>query len=109
MFTVTDSAVKQIQTARKQSNADGLYLRVAARFTEDKSIEYTMGFDEQKDNDEAVRFDDVMIVIDQNSQGLLEDCTLDFVELEPEKFEFIFLNPLDPGYVPPEGSKKPRK
>jgi len=109
MFTVTENAVKQILAAKKQSDAEDLLLRVAARFTDDRSIEYTMGFDEQKENDEAVKFDDLVVVIDQNSQGLLEDCILDYVEFEPEQFKFIFLNPLDPNYVAPDTVKKRKK
>jgi iron-sulfur cluster assembly protein len=32
---------------------------------------------------------------------LLDDATLDFVELEDGQRQFIFLNPKDPSYVPP--------
>ena len=32
---------------------------------------------------------------------MLRGATLDFVELEPGDFQFIFLNPNDPNYVPP--------
>jgi iron-sulfur cluster assembly protein len=32
---------------------------------------------------------------------LLDQATLDFVEMEPGQFHFIFLNPKDSGYRPP--------
>ena len=34
---------------------------------------------------------------------LLDAATLDFVELDVGEPQFIFLNPNDPGYVPPSG------
>ncbi len=102
MLTVTDNALKQIQIAKKESNAETMALRIAARFTNDKHIEYTMGFDEQKESDEVVKINDILIIVDKNSQGLLEDATMDYVEYEPENFKFIFLNPLDPQYVAPK-------
>ena len=35
-------------------------------------------------------------------QRLEDGMIIDFVELEPGKQEFIFLNPNDPAYVPPQ-------
>ena len=31
----------------------------------------------------------------------LKNCKLDYVEIEKDKNEFIFLNPNDPSYKPP--------
>jgi iron-sulfur cluster assembly protein len=36
------------------------------------------------------------------SAELLKNTVLDFVEIEPGKQQFIFMNPNDPGYVPPQ-------
>jgi len=47
-----------------------------------------------------------VIFIDPQSHELLEDATLDFVELEPGQFNFIFMNPLDPNYSPVKKSQK---
>jgi iron-sulfur cluster assembly protein len=33
---------------------------------------------------------------------LLDTATLDFVELEAGESQFIFLNPKDPSFVPPQ-------
>ena len=106
MFKVTENAVKQIQKAGKESNIENLVLRVAAKNNQDGSIEYGMGFDEAKDTDIKVAYDDVEIVIDIPSNELLEDASMDFVELEPGKFDFIFLNALDPNYTRPKKEKK---
>jgi len=32
---------------------------------------------------------------------LLDQATMDYVEIEPGQFHFIFLNPKDPNYRPP--------
>jgi iron-sulfur cluster assembly protein len=33
---------------------------------------------------------------------LLSGMTLDFVEIEPGSFQFIFMNPNDPEFTPPD-------
>ena len=60
-----------------------------------------MGFDDSKEDDVTVTSGDIEIIISASSAELLKDTTIDFVELEPEKFQFIFMNPNDPNYVPP--------
>ena len=32
---------------------------------------------------------------------LLDQATMDYIEMEPGQFHFIFLNPKDSGYRPP--------
>ena len=106
MFTLTKSAARQIVEAASQSEADGLSLRIAAKFTADGSIDYAMGFDEPAENDVRSTQHDVEILIDPASIELLDECVMDYVELEPGTQEFIFLNPADPHYVPPKKEKK---
>jgi len=60
-----------------------------------------MGFDENKADDVKVEAGDIEIIVSASSADLLKDTTLDFVELEPDKFQFIFMNPNDPNYSPP--------
>lgn len=108
MFTVTDAALEQIRQAFRQSEAQGLALRIAAKSNQDGSIEYGMGFDEASEADTRVSHGDVEIVMDPPSSELLDEATMDYVELEPGQMRFIFLNPLDPHFVPPKkGRKKP--
>ncbi|MEJ2346147.1 MAG: iron-sulfur cluster biosynthesis family protein [Gammaproteobacteria bacterium] len=106
MFTVTEAALEQIREAIRKSEAQGLALRIAAKSNQDGSIEYGMGFDEANEADTRVNHGEVEIVMDPPSSELLEDATMDFVELEPGQMRFIFLNPLDPHYVPPKKNKK---
>ena len=45
----------------------------------------------------------VEVVVGPASTELLTEAVLDYVELEPGDFQFIFMNPSDPHYVPPKG------
>jgi iron-sulfur cluster assembly protein len=60
-----------------------------------------MGFDDSKEDDVTVAAGDIEIIISAASAELLKDTTIDFVEIEPEKHQFIFMNPNDPDYKPP--------
>ncbi len=102
MITVTPQAATQIRTSAVQSNALGLPLRVAVKQKSDGSFHYVMGFDENKlEGDETIKMGDFMLVIDVDSQALANGMTLDFIELEG-KPEFVFMNPNDPNYRPPQ-------
>lgn len=95
MFTLTPNAAEQILRAAgaQQDGAPGIpCLRVAAKI-EDGEIVYGMGFDEERDNDAAIEVSGVTILIAPRSQELLTGATLDFVELKPGEFQFIFINP----------------
>jgi iron-sulfur cluster assembly protein len=101
MITVTPAAAAQIKLSAEQGKAEGMSLRIAASRNSDNSIHYGMGFDDSKEDDVVVTTDDIDIIISSDSALLLKDTTIDFVELEPEKYQFIFLNPNDPNYKPP--------
>lgn len=102
MITVTPQAATQIRTSAVQSNALGLPLRIAIQQKADGSFHYMMGFDDQqRDGDQTQNFGDFLVVLDVGSQPLAQGMTLDFVELEG-KPEFIFINPNDPNYQPPQ-------
>jgi len=102
MITVTSAAADQIKLSAEQSKTEGMSLRIAAERNDDNSIHYGMGFDDSKEDDITVAAGDIEIIVSTSSAELLKDTTLDFVELEPEKFEFIFMNPNDPSYKAPE-------
>lgn len=92
MFTLTATAAQQIRQAARESDAEQLALRVAARREADGSIGYGMGFDDVADNDTRLMLEDVAVVIAAAHADLLEDTVLDFVELEPGQFNFIFVS-----------------
>jgi iron-sulfur cluster assembly protein len=95
MFQVTSAAARQIRTAAAQSDAAGMALRVAARQIPDGSVEYGMGFDDAHEGDEPLEFDGLTVVVAPPCQPLLEETVLDWVELEPGAFAFVFIPPAE--------------
>lgn len=94
MFNVTPQAAQQIiSAAPPQSDTEVLALRIAARRLPNGEIDYGMGFDEQREFDLEIAVQGINILIGPNSRELLEGMTLDFVELEPGQFHFIFIPP----------------
>ncbi len=90
MFSITPSAAREIQAAAARSDATGMALRVAARQVADGSIEFGMGFDEAREDDEPAQFDGLTVLVGAPSKPLLTDTVLDYVEIEPGRFDFIF-------------------
>ena len=90
MFTLTSAAARQIQQAVESSGSIELALRIAARRDADGELHCGMGFDEATDEDTQLDLYGVAVVIAQEHQELLSDTVLDFVELEPGQFNFIF-------------------
>jgi iron-sulfur cluster assembly protein len=102
MFQLTERAATQIIKAAQDNDATGLALRLAAKWQPDGSIEYIMGFDDLKIEDLHITSHGVDIVFAPAYKELLQGAVMDFVELEDGDFRFIFLNPNDPHYVPPQ-------
>lgn len=102
MISLTSAALEQIKLSVAQDDSQPLPIRIAIKEQDDGSLHYAMGFDEQRlPGDNFLNFDGVDLVVSANSKELAEGMTIDFVELEPGRHEFIFLNPNDPTYVPP--------
>jgi iron-sulfur cluster assembly protein len=104
MFKVTPAAADQVRKAAQQSGTDGMALRLAASKKADGTIEYKMGFDEAGEDDIRFQSEGVEVVMAPEFVPVLDTATLDFVELQPGEYQFIFLNPQDASYVPPEGA-----
>lgn len=102
MITVTAAAATQIRTASVQGNAIGLPLRIAIQRKPDGGFHYLMGFDDQeKAGDQTFESEGVKLVVDEVSQPLVAGMTLDYVEID-SNLEFVFINPNDPNYRPPQ-------
>jgi iron-sulfur cluster assembly protein len=62
-----------------------------------------MGFDDnQHEGDLHLAIEGLDVVVSETSKILLDGATIDYVEIEPDTFQFIFMNPNDVNYVPPE-------
>jgi len=104
MIKITPAAADQIRSSASQGQMDDMSLRLAATRNPDGSMHYGMGFDDnQLDGDTHISSGDVDLVVSESSLPLLAGMTLDYVELEPGAWQFIFMNPNDPNYKPPEG------
>jgi len=101
--SVTEIAAQQIKKSALESQTDNLPLRVAVTVQPDGSFHYGMGFDDvgnAKGEDVSYHSHGVDIVIAKTSFELLKGTVVDYVELEPKQFHFVFLNPNDPNYKP---------
>ncbi len=101
---VTEKAAAQIKKSALESSLENTALRIAATRNADNSIHYGLGFDDIGSNEEAdhhFESNGIEIVVADSSIELLKGTTLDYVELEPKQFHFVFLNPNDPNYSPP--------
>ena len=100
MFNVTPAAVTHLLESAARSNADGMALRIAARPLEDGSIEYGMGFDDERENDESAEFNGLTVLLGAKSRPYLAGTLLDFVEIEPGQFGFVFVAADEPAEPP---------
>jgi iron-sulfur cluster assembly protein len=91
MFQVTAAAAEQIKSAAEAQDEEP-FLRVAAKI-DDGGLVYGMGFDEERENDVVIECHGFSVLISPRSQELLDEATLDFVELHPGEFQFVFINP----------------
>lgn len=93
MITITEEAAAQIRRAAEQGGTQGMSLRVAARRADDGQVEYMLGFDDLGDEDLEYTVQGIPLLISEFSKDLLRGITLDFVELNPGEFQFIFIPP----------------
>jgi iron-sulfur cluster assembly protein len=101
MITVTPQAAEQIVKSA-QAGPGGACLRLAARLDDKGVIEYGMGFDDKAQGDTQVVANDITILVSPGSVELLTGATLDYVEINPGEWRFIFINPNDPSHKPPK-------
>jgi iron-sulfur cluster assembly protein len=99
IISISPAALAQIKNAAQEHT--GMALRIAAKVAPDESFEYGMGFDNAKEDDAVFETEGMTVVISPDCIDLLNGAHLDFVEIEPNNYQFIFLNPNDPNYKPP--------
>ena len=102
MITVTPQAAEQIAKSAQQTGPGELCLRLAARLDNKGVIEYGMGFDDMAEGDLLVAAGGITLLVSPGSVELLTGATLDYVEINPGEWRFIFVNPNDPSHKPPK-------
>lgn len=90
MITITPAAAERIRQSARESGLETPVLRVAARQEPGGSVEFGMGFDQARPGDTTLEADGIHLVVAAMSRELVEGLRIDFVELEPGDFRFIF-------------------
>ena len=101
MFKLSKSAARQIRDSAGSGDSEELALRIAATRKPDGAIEYQMGFDEVGVEDVLLSSRGVDVVFANTQKELLNGTVLDYVEMAPGEFRFIFMNPNDPHFRAP--------
>ncbi|MCK4744097.1 MAG: iron-sulfur cluster assembly accessory protein [Sulfuriflexus sp.] len=102
MLKITDTALTQIKKSISEETK-GMSLRIAAKQADDGSIQYGMGYDDNKaEDDVVVELEGLEVLIAPSSRDLLIGATIDYVSLEDEEMHFIFINPNDPNHKAPQ-------
>ena len=101
MFKVTSAAAEQIRKSATESGAIAMPLRIAISLEDDGSFNYGLGFDERRDDDVQLTSEGVEVVFATRFKEALMGAELDFVEINPGEFRFIFRNPNDPAHTAP--------
>lgn len=105
MITMSPEAAEQIRLSAEKTGSESMALRIAAKVAVDESIEYGLGFDEKHEDDLSFNIQGIDIIVAKSSAEFLHGAHLDFVEIEPGNFNFIFQNPNDPNYKPPKNEE----
>jgi iron-sulfur cluster assembly protein len=104
MITVTPQAAEQIAKSAAHAGAGEVSLRLAARLDDKGVIEYGMGLDDTAEGDTKVAANGIILLISPGSVELLTGATLDYVEINPGEWRFIFINPNDPSHKAPRAA-----
>ena len=101
MLTLTPAAATQIHASSLESGAEGMALRVAAKIEDDGQLTFGLGYDEEREHDLSYECEGLTLLIAPPSRELLEDMVLDFVEVEPGNWQFVFMQTGGSGSCPP--------
>jgi iron-sulfur cluster assembly protein len=105
MVGVTPEAAAQIRESARAAGIESPRLRIAARLTEKREIEYGMGFDDAGEGDLEFVSEGVALLVARACSELLDGARLDYVEINPGEHRFIFINPNDPSHKAPKPGK----
>jgi len=79
MITVTESAVKQLQSLlAEEPQSAGKGLRIFVEQGGCAGLQYGMALDERKDGDSVIEREGVQVLVDEESAKYLVGCTIDF-------------------------------
>jgi iron-sulfur cluster assembly protein len=93
MITITPTAAEKIRQAAAESDDATPGLRIAARLLDDGTLDYGMGFDQSRPGDAIAEVEGITVLVAPPSQELVAGTLIDFVEIEPGDFRFVFAPP----------------
>jgi len=103
MINITNEAAAAFKKEIQKEVNKGFKLRIAVMKNKDSNFHYALGFDDNiTSNDKILNIQDIEIIISNISHEMCDDMTIDYVQLEKNQYNFIFLNPKDPNYVEPK-------
>ncbi len=90
MIEIKPAAAAQIRAALRDAGDDVL-LRVAAQRRPDGELEYGMGFDERREQDEEILTEaGITLLVSPPSLEAIRGTVIDFVEIAPGDLRFVF-------------------
>ena len=105
MIEITAAAAERIRVALSGATEQRLALRVAARRDGSGQIEYGMGLDERREQDEEVITESgITLLVSPPSLEAISEVVIDFVEIEPGEHRFVFYRRGDIPPVPADTS-----
>lgn len=91
MVSLTAAAAEQIHKSAADTGAEGMSLRVAAHYDETAhEMHYGIGFDDKREQDQEIEAGGISLLVSPLSREAVEDLTIDYVEISPGDFRFIF-------------------
>lgn len=108
MITITKRAAEEINLSMYNPDAQGLLMRFAITI-DDGHYNYLMGLDDRGDDDIHLQSNGIEYVVSYGQKHLLEGMVVDYDEVDKEQgYCFIFMNPNDPNYQPPDDKSAPK-
>ena len=101
---LSDAASDFILHSLQSFNDDSLTLRIAVYPGED-CFNYGIGFDQKKPDDIIIPCGKVKILVHKKQISLLDEASLDYVEMEDGHMNLIVMNPCDKSYIKPKLGK----
>lgn len=92
MITISDNAAVQIRKLQTEMDNTGMSLRMAVVGGGCSGLQYSLGFDNEKDGDSRFDAKGVTVLVDGQSLTMLNGIELDFVQ-SLQGSNFVFKNP----------------
>ncbi len=102
---ISAAAAEQIKVGLANLDDGDLMLRLAVRRLDSGELDYAIGFDEPREQDERLTTaSGITLLVSPPSLPVAAGTVIDFVEIEPGDMRFIFYRSGDTGGDPPSAA-----